>query len=346
MVGVEVVVIRMAIAMSMATTPPSAAPRRLGLVPEARPIPHGWYVLAFSEELPDKKVLLRKLAGREVVLFRTESGVAQAVDPVCPHLGAHLGHGGAVVGESIRCPFHGFRFDVDGACVATGYDTKPPKTARLETYPTLERHGTILVWFDAARRPPSFAIPPLDMTGFTPLAHHTFTLRSTPEDTTENSVDTGHFSVVHGYSEIRIVKPLVVEGAYLTSRYGMYRPLKVLGLPLGVGVHAEFEVHVHGLGYSFVEVKVDRPPLESRTFVFATPIDAEHIELRIALAVKRFGVPAIERAALHAAFRSYRADVEQDFVIWNNKVRVERPALADGDGPIGRYRRWAQQFYT
>ena len=28
----------------------------------------------------------------------------------CPHMGAHLGFGGRVVGEAIRCPMHGFSF--------------------------------------------------------------------------------------------------------------------------------------------------------------------------------------------------------------------------------------------
>ena len=27
-------------------------------------------------------------------------------------------------------------------------------------------------------------------------------------------------------------------------------------------------------------------------------------------------------------------------------VYVDPPALADGDGPVGAYRRWARQFYT
>ena len=50
---------------------------------------------------------------------------------------------------------------------------------------------------------------------------------------------------------------------------------------------------------------------------------------------------AIERQA----FAAYVHDVEQDFVIWQHKEFVDRPALAQGDGPVVRYRRWAEQFY-
>ena len=59
-----------------------------------------------------------------MVAFRTESGQAKVVDAYCPHMGAHLGygirdqagHGSAVVGESIVCPFHGWAYDGEGKC--------------------------------------------------------------------------------------------------------------------------------------------------------------------------------------------------------------------------------------
>src|SRR5688572_18786269 len=81
--------------------------------------PSGWFMLALSSELPIGKVLTKRLAGRDVVLFRTESGRAAAVDPYCPHMGAHFGHGGCVKGETLVCPFHAFRFATDGKCVGT-----------------------------------------------------------------------------------------------------------------------------------------------------------------------------------------------------------------------------------
>ena len=33
----------------------------------------------------------------------------------CPHMGAHLGMGGVVVGNLLQCPFHGWSFDTSGA---------------------------------------------------------------------------------------------------------------------------------------------------------------------------------------------------------------------------------------
>ena len=39
-------------------------------------------------------------------------------------------------------------------------------------------------------------------------------------------------------------------------------------------------------------------------------------------------------------------ELEEDIPIWENKAYLERPALCDGDAPIGRFRRWARQFYA
>jgi len=39
-------------------------------------------------------------------------------------------------------------------------------------------------------------------------------------------------------------------------------------------------------------------------------------------------------------------DVQQDFEIWQHKVYFTAPILAEGDGPVGKYRQWVKQFYV
>ncbi|MFE0062291.1 hypothetical protein [Streptomyces sp. NPDC059003] len=34
-----------------------------------------------------------------------------------------------------------------------------------------------------------------------------------------------------------------------------------------------------------------------------------------------------------------------DVPVWNTKEYLSRPRLAERDGPVTRYRRWAGQFY-
>src|SRR5262245_38908340 len=75
------------------------------------PIPNGWFAVEWSKELIPGQVKSIHYFGEDLVIFRGRSGEAHVLDPYCPHLGAHLGEGGRVMGEALRCPFHGWTFD-------------------------------------------------------------------------------------------------------------------------------------------------------------------------------------------------------------------------------------------
>jgi hypothetical protein len=62
--------------------------------------PRGWFVIQFSDELGRGDVKPLRYFGKDLVLFRTESGKPAILDAYCPHLGAHLGHGGKVARPS------------------------------------------------------------------------------------------------------------------------------------------------------------------------------------------------------------------------------------------------------
>jgi hypothetical protein len=46
------------------------------------------------------------------------------------------------------------------------------------------------------------------------------------------------------------------------------------------------------------------------------------------------------------AQRVASGDTGADLLMWHHQEHVEQPKLARGEGPIGRYRQWARQFYT
>jgi len=309
--------------------------------------PTGWYAVAFSDELAPGDVKPVTVFGREVVLFRTRAGQAAVLDAFCPHMGAHLGHGGTVVGDSIRCPMHAFRFDGRGECVATGYGTRPPPKCQGAALPVTEKCGGVFVWYGPGA--PEWDFPAHDLSEYSPLRTRTYdALKSHPQETTENSVDIGHLAVVHGYEDVGIIEDLSVDGPYLTTRYHMTRRPIFPGTP---PVRTRFHIHVWGLGYSFVEVDVPSHRMKTRQYVFATPNDEETITLRIAMSFKlesplgRLPRTLLDRLLGPAMIASYESDVTQDFDIWTNKRYVHPPALAEGDGPVGKYRRWARQFY-
>jgi hypothetical protein len=68
-----------------------------------KPHPTGWYVVSASHELKKGDIVTRKFCGKDIIIFRTQSGKACVSDAHCPHMGAHLAHGGVVEGETIQC---------------------------------------------------------------------------------------------------------------------------------------------------------------------------------------------------------------------------------------------------
>lgn len=66
------------------------------------PFPNGWYNIAVSEDVPIAAVKYIECLGKQLAVFRTESGKIAVMDAYCPHLGANLAVGGKVVGECIE----------------------------------------------------------------------------------------------------------------------------------------------------------------------------------------------------------------------------------------------------
>jgi phenylpropionate dioxygenase-like ring-hydroxylating dioxygenase large terminal subunit len=321
------------------------------------PFPDGWFFVCYSHELPRGRLFNKTFMGRDVIAFRGESGEVCVADAFCPHLGAHLAKGGGCIeGDAVRCPFHGFRFDHTGRCVSTPYG-EPPKAARLKTWPVHELGGFVLAYHDAEGRAPDWRVQECDITGFGELHTRHYWLRGHPQETTENGVDPGHLSVVHGYRDVEPQGPMQIDGAHLTGRYKMRRSAGVLEF-LNINLTNEFQVHVWGLGYSRVEVSVPQYGIEARQWIFSTPSDGEHVDLHIALRVKPIahperilpGLQRLPRALLSGMvermiMKVFENDIEQDFEIWEHKGYVQRPALNREDGPIGLYRRYCRQFY-
>lgn len=316
-------------------------------------LPDGWFAACFSHELAPGSLVSRTLFDRQLVLFRTSAGEAAVFDAHCPHMGAHFGHGGRVEGETLRCPFHGFSFATDGSCVATPYETKIPPKCRAGRWPVRERDGVVLVWHHHAGAEPSWDIPAIDHEGWSAPRTRVWRLPTHPQETSENSVDIGHFTEVHGYSDVSVIEPLRTEGPYLTSTYAMTRRG-----PGPVATRTHFKVHVHGLGYSFVEAEVPDMDVHLRHWVMCTPSEGGLCELRTCSSIRPLERPGALHPALlllpralatrvvaRAAFDGFVHDVEQDFHIWSNKAYVDPPMLAQGDGPVGRYRKWCRQFY-
>jgi len=302
--------------------------------------PSGWYVVGLSSELPRGAVRTIRYFGRELVMYRTESGRFRVTDPHCPHLGAHLGEG-KVDGENLACGFHGWQFDGRGRCVRA-YGQNVPKV-KVDTWHALERHQTLMVWFDALGREPAWEPPAIDTTGWTPFKFESFEFASHPQETSENSVDFGHFTEVHAFSRAWVLQEAETDGPVLKASYGITKQV-IPSLPQ-IGVDAHFHVQVHGLGYSYVQGEVPSLKIRYRHLILSTPVSEGRVHMRLGTSIERFRSRALTEVMHRFTFRGLVAEVESDLPFWETKRYVERPVLARGDGPIHKYRKWAKQFY-
>ena len=103
-----------------------------------------WYAAAWSAEITAKP-LARRILDRPVALFRTEGGKAAAFDDCCPHRMVPLSRG-TVEGESLRCGYHGLRFDCGGKCVEVPGQASIPPRATVLSYPLVERWNFAWIW--------------------------------------------------------------------------------------------------------------------------------------------------------------------------------------------------------
>ena len=74
-----------------------------------------WFIAARSTEL-GKKPLATTLFGTPIVLFRDATGKAGTLVDRCPHRNVPLSLGEVVADGTLQCPYHGWKFDTDGAC--------------------------------------------------------------------------------------------------------------------------------------------------------------------------------------------------------------------------------------
>lgn len=299
------------------------------------PIPSGWFPVATSPGLASGEVRRLECFGRELVLFRTEAGEARTLDAHCPHLGAHLGVGGQVVGESIQCPFHAWRFDGSGSCVEIPYAKRIPPSAQARPFPTCERNGFVWAWYDPDEREPCFEIPRLSQVespDWVETFRKTWRIRSQIQEMGENGADSAHFPTVHG--------SVAVPSSETRSDGAHRRAIQFTEVDTSRGrAQNVIEVNSFGLGFGYTHFT---GICETISMNCMTPIDAETTDLTVVFFQPR---GSEKQAVANAICKDLEKQVGEDIPIWENKRYQRKPVLCDGDGPIADYRRWCLQFY-
>ncbi len=186
-----------------------------------------WYPLCLSSEAPVGTAKGFDFLNGRVIAFRPTSGAPVSVlSAYCRHLGVDLSIG-QVVGDEVRCPYHHWRYDSTGQCVATAVGDKPPGRAKLFRFPTAEALGLIWVYNGET---PAYDVPNF---GVDESALHFHVVRSVevpmdPFMLFSNAMDLQHLRSVHG---IQFSSP--PDDFEITPRTISYR--QVMTTP-GIGV--------------------------------------------------------------------------------------------------------------
>jgi phenylpropionate dioxygenase-like ring-hydroxylating dioxygenase large terminal subunit len=301
------------------------------------PNPVGWFAVAYSDELAPSAIVPIHYFGKELVLFRTAQGQAVVLDAYCPHLGANLGDGGEVAGETIRCPFHAWCFDQRGACVEVPYAARLPR-AQVRSWPVCERNGFILVHHHPAGELPTFEIPSLPEFGssdWTPYARRRWRIRTDVREMTENAFDRAHFRYLHHLKNLPEPR-IVFEGPrfHIEVRTEMQTDFGV--------IDGTLEMRSAGPGFGTGRF---RGLIETLLISTVTPIDDEYVDARFTFTVRKLPDEGATRLVGDSLIAELSHQVEQDIRIWEKKVYCERPVLCREDSAIAAFRTWSKQFY-
>jgi phenylpropionate dioxygenase-like ring-hydroxylating dioxygenase large terminal subunit len=155
-----------------------------------------WHVVGRSEDFKEGKVLATRLLGEDLVLWRL-NGRVLAWQDLCLHRGTRLSLG-KIEGETLICPYHGWSYNKAGQCVKIPAhpDQTLPTKARVKTYRTQERYGS--VWVSLGE--PAHDIPPFpewEASEYRKILCGPYQVQASGPRIIENFLDIAHFPFVH-----------------------------------------------------------------------------------------------------------------------------------------------------
>lgn len=233
--------------------------------------PASWYLFGHAREL--SKPLSKRILGRQLVAFRTRNGSVSIMAAHCAHMGADLGCG-TVIGDSIQCPFHNWKYGADGVCNLIPGTHEIPSFARQATFPAVERHGYIF-FFNGAE--PLFPLPfffDADPNDFSAGNIFSYVSDCNWFVNAAHGYDTQHFDAVHDRKlaappQIDCPHPFARRNRYRAEVLGRTRLDKLLKILAGRTV----EISITNWGGTFVLITGDFDHAHSRFIIATQPLD-------------------------------------------------------------------------
>ena len=303
-------------------------------------IPNGWYAVAWTKDVAIGEVKRVRCFEEELVLFRTRSGKARVLSAYCSHIGAHLGEGGTVVGESVRCPFHAWEYDGEtGECMRIPYCARIPKKAGQRAWQVDELNHMIFVWHHAEQKPPSWRLKPcphFEDPDWSAVRTFEMEVPVHVQDMAENNMDPVHFRYVHAMPEVPDQEISLEEDGRVLKAVSYSQQETPMGT-FDMSLLRESEC----IGHATVESR-GIPGVGLYMFSSTTPIGRNTSCSRWALVATNNAIDV----AGEEWIKGMTGGVQDDVRIWKNKIHRADPVFCEADTYLAEFRRWVRQFYS
>jgi phenylpropionate dioxygenase-like ring-hydroxylating dioxygenase large terminal subunit len=159
-------------------------------------IANAWYVVAKSDEI-SRQLNRRRVLGRDVLLYRKQSGEPVALSNRCAHRSYPLSNG-YLDGDELVCGYHGLHYDAKGFCVRVP-GRGAPSGVKVSSFKLIERAPLVWIWLGDQSLADEGLISqhhPTEDAGWTAVSGY-FHIKSNYVHLHENLHDLTHFSYLH-----------------------------------------------------------------------------------------------------------------------------------------------------
>jgi 5,5'-dehydrodivanillate O-demethylase len=155
-----------------------------------------WQPVYHSADLAAGKAKPMRIMNADYALYRGTDGRAHLLDARCPHRGTQLS-AGRVEGDSIRCFYHGWKFDPSGQCIEQPAEPKSfARKVKIGSYPCEEYLGLVFAYLGPGKPPPLPRYP--DFENFEGILEwDSYQRRCNFFNNAENGADLTHSGFVH-----------------------------------------------------------------------------------------------------------------------------------------------------
>ena len=305
-----------------------------------------WLPALLPSELPepDCAPVRFRIMSEDLVAFRDTSGCVGFLQAACPHRRASL-FWGRNEENGLRCVYHGWKFDVDGACV--DMPSEPDESnfkdkVRVQAYPAREQGGIVWIYMGPPRLMPElpqyeWCLPPDDPN----QQVYKWRQESNWAQNVEGNIDSAHVSFLHRWFG-RMPESLVNGAPKLMAMetefgfvYGARRPAKDGGYhwritPFALPMYTVIPNRA-GLGAGFLNVPIDDEHTWWFTIQRSAPVDPgpardTYVDL----------IPGTFTMT-HNAGNDYLVDREQQKTVNYTGLptnRVQDAAITESMGPV------------